>query len=192
MTQVAPRKPIQPTKLLHSPRLWRMIVKTVSMGPHPPSQMSLRKERLLSPLATQVCGPPSMKQAPKHPSKVGESSSPSAFLRNANTANLARPCSPKSPALTVDDHSGCVLDPSVQAGTKRRIPNGGAALSYGRVTGLAMEMIDPFRGRRHPLCIGFPTAVLLHASTARPSSLSTRPVLRISWSLPANHSRLLG
>jgi hypothetical protein len=138
-----------------------MIVKTVSMGPHPPSQMALRKERLLSPLATRVYGPPSMKQAPKHPGKVGESFSPSAFLRNANMAKLARPCSPKSLALTVDDHSGCVLDLSVQAGTKRRILNGGAALSYGRVTGLAMEMIDPFRDQRHPLCIGFPTNVLL-------------------------------
>src|ERR1700733_4448806 len=146
-----------------------MIVKAVSMGPHPPSQMALRKERLLSPLATRVYGPPLMKQAPKHPSKVGESSSPSAFLRNANTTNLARPCSPKSLALTVDDHSGCVLDPSVQAGTKRRILNGGVALSYGRVTGLAMEMTDHLTSQR---------TSSYHASTARPSSLSTRPVLR--------------
>jgi hypothetical protein len=129
-----------------------MTVKTVLVGPHLRCQIPLRKERLLSPPATRVYGPPSMKQVPKHLSKAGESSSPSAFLRNANTTNLARPCSPKSLASTVDDHSGCVLDPSVQAGTKRRILNGGVALSYGRVTGLAMEMTDPF---------GFPTNELL-------------------------------
>jgi hypothetical protein len=169
-----------------------MAVKTVPVGLRLRRQTPLRKERLLSPLATRVYGPPSMKQVPKHPSKAGESSSPSAFLRNANTANLARRCSPKSLALTVDDHSGCVLDPLVQAGTKRRILNGGAALSYGRVTGLAMETINAFEVDDIHSALGSRRTCSYHASTARPSSLSARPAIRISWSLPANHGRLVG
>ena len=169
-----------------------MAVKTVPVGLRLRRQTPLRKERLLSPLATRVYGPPSMKQVRKHPSKAGESSSPSAFLRNANTANLARRCSPKSLALTVDDHSGCVLDPLVQAGTKRRILNGGAALSYGRVTGLAMETINAFEVDDIHSALGSRRTCSYHASTARTSSLSARPAIRISWSLPANHGRLVG